>query len=121
MQRTRLGSSDLEISRIVFGSMWRTDTGRSETERLLDTAIDLGVTSIDTAPLYGFGEVEERLGAALGGRRDRIELLSKVGLRWDDDHGDVLFGAILQQGHGRFQVVGNGDDRRRLADNIDRP
>ncbi len=91
MERARLGQSDLEVSTLVFGSMGRTRQAESERRRVLDAAIDSGLTSIDTAPLYDFGDVERFLGDALGGRRDRVELLSKVGLRWDEDHGEVLF------------------------------
>lgn len=91
MERARLGQSDLELSTLVFGSMGRTRQMAAERRRVLDAAIDRGLTSIDTAPLYDFGDIETFLGNALAGRRDDVELLSKVGLRWDDDHGEVLF------------------------------
>ena len=89
--RARLGTSEVEISRVVFGSMGHGDADESQRIRVLHAALDAGTTSIDTAPLYGFGEVERIVGRAVRGRRDRVELLSKVGLRWDDDHGAVLF------------------------------
>ena len=41
--------------------------------------------------MYDYGEVERVVGEAVRDRRDEVELLSKVGLRWDDTHGDVLF------------------------------
>jgi diketogulonate reductase-like aldo/keto reductase len=41
-------------------------------------AIELGATHVDTAELYGSGRVEEMLGKALAGRRDRVFLVSKV-------------------------------------------
>lgn len=91
MQRIRLGQSSLEISRLVFGSMGRSQACRTDADRILDRALDLGITSVDTAPLYDFGDVESKLGDALAGRRDRVELLSKVGLRWDAEHGEILF------------------------------
>ena len=91
MKRTELGNSGLTISRIVFGSMGRGTLDVTEQLRVLHAAIDAGTTSIDTAPLYGFGEVERTVGRAIKDRRDKVEVLSKVGLRWDDDHGDVLF------------------------------
>ncbi|MFB0976794.1 MAG: aldo/keto reductase [Myxococcota bacterium] len=91
MKRTELGNSGLTISRIVFGSMGRGTLDLTEQLRVLHAAIDAGSTSIDTAPLYEFGEVERTVGRAIKGRRDQVEVLSKVGLRWDDDHGDVLF------------------------------
>ena len=40
-------------------------------------AIDAGINYFDTAPLYGFGMSEERLGEALEGRRDEVVLATK--------------------------------------------
>jgi diketogulonate reductase-like aldo/keto reductase len=40
--------------------------------------LDLGLTHVDTAELYGMGEVEELLASALEGRRDEVFLVSKV-------------------------------------------
>jgi aryl-alcohol dehydrogenase-like predicted oxidoreductase len=91
LKRTRLGNSDLEISRIVFGSMGRRRSSREERIRVIHAAVDAGTTTIDTAPLYDFGDVETVLGTAISDRRDRVEILSKVGLRWDDEHGEILF------------------------------
>lgn len=95
MRRARLGATDLEVSTLVYGSMGRSRQDDRTRSRVLDAAIEAGMTSIDTAPLYDFGEVEACLGRALAGRRDRVELLSKVGLRWDDDHGEILFAAHI--------------------------
>ena len=41
-------------------------------------ALDLGMTLIDTAEMYGEGSAEELLGAAIAGRRDEVFLVSKV-------------------------------------------
>lgn len=91
MKRGRLGQSELEISKVVYGSMGRRPASESDRARLLDATLDCGITSIDTAPLYDFGEVEASLGRLLRGRRDRFELLSKVGLRWEDAQGELFF------------------------------
>ncbi len=91
MRRTKLGGTDLEVSTLVYGSMGRSRQDEPVRARVLDAAIEAGMTSIDTAPLYDFGEVEAFLGRAIEGRRERVELLSKVGLRWDGEHGEVLF------------------------------
>jgi aryl-alcohol dehydrogenase-like predicted oxidoreductase len=90
---------------VVFGSMGLGQPGRDPQARLaaLHAALDAGVTSIDTAPLYGFGRCEEVLGEALGGMRQRVELLTKVGLRWDDPRGEVLF--RFRDAAGREQAV----------------
>lgn len=59
-------------------------------EGLIRAAADAGYRAFDTAPLYGFGASEAVLGRALRGRDD-VLVLTKVGLRWDGTHGDVLF------------------------------
>lgn len=90
-----LGRSDLAISSVVFGAMDR--AGRHDDEgrlRVMHAAIDAGITTVDTAPLYEFGRSEELVGRVARDRRDEMQILTKVGLRWDDahdGHGDVLF------------------------------
>lgn len=101
--RRPLGRSALSLPPLVLGGMFREAGSRtSEIERALDYALDRGVGAIDTAPLYGFGEAEALLGAWLRGRRDRLVLMTKVGLRWDGDFGDVLFTQIVE---GRRRTV----------------
>jgi aryl-alcohol dehydrogenase-like predicted oxidoreductase len=53
------------------------ETSDADVDRLLGTALDAGVTLIDTARSYGASE--ERLGRALAGRRERVVLSTKVG------------------------------------------
>jgi len=93
MQRIPLGCSEVSASRIVFGTMAIGGAGHDE-QRRIDTiraAIDAGVTCVDTAPLYDLGRCEETLGRAVAGMREPIQIFTKVGLRWDDPHGDVTF------------------------------
>ena len=57
-------------------------------------AVDAGLTFFDTAPFYGLGESESRLGAALAGRRDGLVLATKVGRLLDvsaDGHVEARF------------------------------
>ncbi|MFT9088299.1 MAG: aldo/keto reductase [Acetobacter okinawensis] len=77
------------VSRVALGtwamggSMW----GGADDEnaaKTIDTALDVGINLIDTAPVYGFGHSEEILGKALQGRRDRVVLATKVGLNWQN-------------------------------------
>jgi aryl-alcohol dehydrogenase-like predicted oxidoreductase len=66
--------------------MWGgTDENRSIAS--LHASIDAGVNLIDTAPAYGLGLSEEFVGKAIAGRRDKVVLATKVGLRWDDTKG----------------------------------
>jgi aryl-alcohol dehydrogenase-like predicted oxidoreductase len=79
------------LTRIIFGAMGLPNLPAEASRRLIHSAIDHGITSFDTAPLYGAGESERILGKALSGRRDGVQLLTKCGLRWDSDHGQPMF------------------------------
>jgi aryl-alcohol dehydrogenase-like predicted oxidoreductase len=89
---TTLPSLDKEVSRVGLGTwaiggwMW----GGTDEQESVDTilsALDRGITLIDTAPVYGFGRSEEIVGTALQeyGQRDDVVLATKAGLDWDDD------------------------------------
>ena len=69
----------------IGGWMW----GGSDDQESIATiqrALDLGVTLIDTAPVYGFGHSEEVVGRALeGGRRAKAVIATKVALDWKDE------------------------------------
>ena len=55
-------------------------TSRAESERIVDRAIERDLVFFDTANTYNEGESERTLGQALGGRRDRCFIATKVGL-----------------------------------------
>ncbi|MGW0810718.1 aldo/keto reductase [Nonomuraea sp. NPDC002799] len=84
MKHIKLGG--LEVSRIGLGAMGMshgyTGSGTDEAEsiRTVHRALDLGVTLIDTAEIYGPYTNEELLGRALKGRRDQVVLATKFGL-----------------------------------------
>lgn len=97
MQYRKIGSSDLELSVITFGAwaaggwMWG-GTERSEAVKAIRAAYDLGVTAIDTAPIYGQGNSEDIVGEAIKGiPRDKVQILTKYGMRWDVAKGDFAF------------------------------
>ncbi|APZ33917.1 aldo/keto reductase [Microbacterium aurum] len=85
MKYTALG--DLRVSRLGLGCMGMSHlyTGHSidnaSAVRTLHRALDLGVTHLDTAELYGPLSNETLLGSALHGRRDDVVLATKFGLR----------------------------------------
>jgi aryl-alcohol dehydrogenase-like predicted oxidoreductase len=70
----------------IGGWMWG-GSDESDAIRTIRTAIDKGVTLIDTAPVYGFGVSESLVGSALaeGGLRREALIATKVGLEWDRD------------------------------------
>lgn len=102
MEYRKLGNTALELSAITYGSfaiggnMW----GGNEKEDSIASvhaSLDHGVTSIDTAPFYGFGLSEEMIGEAIKGKdRSKIQLLTKFGLVWDGSNqgkGEFFFDA----------------------------
>jgi aryl-alcohol dehydrogenase-like predicted oxidoreductase len=79
MLRRPFGRTGLEVPALGFGAMQAGDPGLSEdaAARLLNHALDLGLTLVDTARSYGLSE--ERIGRHLAGRRDEFVLCTKVG------------------------------------------
>ncbi|MFE4723951.1 aldo/keto reductase, partial [Streptomyces sp. NPDC056728] len=77
---------DLDVSRIGLGAMGMSQaytgagTDEAESIRTVHRALELGVSFIDTAEIYGPYTNEELLGRALKGRRDRVVLATKFGL-----------------------------------------
>jgi aryl-alcohol dehydrogenase-like predicted oxidoreductase len=87
--------TDLELSVITFGAwaaggwMWG-GTERSASVNAIRESFHAGVTSIDTAPVYGQGLSEEIVGEAIKGLpRDQVQILTKYGMRWDLAKGDL--------------------------------
>ncbi len=84
LQTARLG--DLEVARIGLGTMGMSfaygsaDRDDAESIRTIHRAIDLGVTLIDTAEVYGPYANEVLVGQALKGRRDEVVLATKFGM-----------------------------------------
>jgi aryl-alcohol dehydrogenase-like predicted oxidoreductase len=57
----------------------------------IETAVDHGMTTIDTAAVYGFGLSEELVGKAIRGKRDKVQILTKFGLTWGEKKGEFFF------------------------------
>jgi aryl-alcohol dehydrogenase-like predicted oxidoreductase len=91
METIEIGGPDMVASRIALGTwaiggwMWG-GTDVREAIRTIHAALDHGLNLIDTAPAYGFGRAEEIVGRALamGSRRERVLIATKVGLDWRD-------------------------------------
>src|SRR5262245_28515508 len=78
MEKRQLGRQEFLLPVIGQGT-WNCEWGnRTATVRALRQGLDLGMTHIDTAEMYGSGVVEEIVGEAVTGRRDEVFLVSKV-------------------------------------------
>ncbi|MGG8406227.1 aldo/keto reductase [Streptomyces sp. 12297] len=99
MEYRKLGTSDLAVPALSFGAgtfggsgplfgAWGTTDAR-EARRLVDIAVDAGITLFDTADVYSEGASETVLGEAVKGRRDRILLSTKAGLPLGDGPGEA--------------------------------
>ena len=94
MQYTRLGSSGLQVSRLILGCMAFGDPaagthawalGIDEARPIVCAALDAGITAFDTANFYSFGESERIVGALLkeAGVRDQVLIATKVFARME--------------------------------------
>ena len=80
METTRLGGSDLDVSRVGLGcNNFGGRLDREATRAVIDAALEAGVTFLDTADIYGSGDSERFIGAALGERRNEVVLGTKFG------------------------------------------
>ena len=83
MEMRQLGRGGLAVSALGLGCMGMSEfySGRDDAESTatLHRALDLGVTFLDTADMYGIGENERLVGRAIEDRRDRVVLATKFG------------------------------------------
>ena len=102
MQYMEIGKSGIRSSVITFGGMgigggtWWRNSDDEESIRTLHRAFDLGINTVDTAPVYGFGHSEELIGKAIKGRRSDVIVATKCGLWWGDDEGSFRW---VKDGH----------------------
>jgi 1-deoxyxylulose-5-phosphate synthase len=82
MQTRTLSHTDLTVSRACFGAMtFGGQTDEPTAARMIDLCLDRGINFFDTANAYTGGQSETVLGKLLKGRRDRVVLASKVGMK----------------------------------------
>ena len=128
MRNTTLGTNGPEVGVIGLGAMGMTfaydmATPRDEATSIsvIHQALDLGVTLIDTADVYGPFTNEELVGRALAGRRDRAVIATKVGMEAIDPTGGPG-GSPLVKPNGRPEHVRSAIDaslRRLGTDHIE--
>lgn len=120
MKTARLGG--LEVSAIGLGAMTMagiyTSEGsldNAESIRTIRRALDLGVTHIDTAEIYGPFLSEEIVGQAIKGRRDQVKIATKFGLVSHVDGGP----GVTDSSAANVKAAVDGSLRRLGIDHID--
>ena len=99
-----LGNSQVKVTPLAFGAwaiggwMWG-GADDKEAVKAIHASLDMGITTIDTAPVYGFGKSEELVGQALEGiARDKYQILTKYGMNWRTDKGEYFFDSTDNNG-----------------------
>ena len=111
----------LDVSRIGLGAMSMTsyynvrDINDSESIRTIHRALDLGVTHLDTAEIYGPYTNEELVGKAIKDRRDQVVLATKFGLVSHSSGG----AGVLDSSPANIRVAIEGSLKRLGTDRID--
>ena len=120
MQQRRLGRGGPNVSALGLGCMGMSEfygsTDDAESIRTIRRALDLGMTFLDTADMYGAGHNEELVGKAIAAKRDEVFLATKFAIVRDPD--DPTKRTI----DGRPQYVKSACDaslRRLAVDHID--
>ena len=96
MEYRTLGQSGIKVSELAFGAwaiggwLWG-GADSKDAVKAIETAVDHGMTTIDTAAVYGFGLSEELVGKAVKGKRDKVQILTKFGLSWNEKKGEFFF------------------------------
>jgi len=115
MEKRSLGLAALPVSPIAFGAwaiggwMWG-GSDKKDSLKAIHACLDHGITSLDTAPIYGFGHSEELIGEAIKGKRDRYEILTKCGMRWEGTKGEYFFTSNDNSGKQREIYTYSGRD-----------
>ncbi len=78
MQTRRFGASGRDVSVIGQGTWYIEHAERTVAVAAMRAGLDLGLTHIDTAEMYGSGQAETIIAEAMAGRRDEVFLVSKV-------------------------------------------
>ncbi|MFM2123805.1 MAG: hypothetical protein RL328_256 [Acidobacteriota bacterium] len=80
MEYRKLGSLNVSLAGLGCNNFgWRIDA--TATQAVVDAALDAGINFFDTADVYGAGQSEEFLGKAIKGRRDKVIIATKFGMK----------------------------------------
>jgi aryl-alcohol dehydrogenase-like predicted oxidoreductase len=86
MMKRPLGKTGLEVAPFALGTMtFGNQLDEPASRSVVDLCLERGITFLDTANVYNSGKSEEILGRILAGRRERVILASKVGVKFSDE------------------------------------
>ena len=110
VEKRKIGSLEVSLAGLGCNNFgWRIDAGG--TAAVVNAAIESGINFFDTADIYGGGQSEEYLGRALKGRRDKVLIATKFGMK---------MGEGKQGGKPAYVLQAAEDSLRRLGtDHID--
>jgi aryl-alcohol dehydrogenase-like predicted oxidoreductase len=120
MDYTNFGTAGVQVSRLALGLGLRGQADATAAQRLVEHAIDQGITLLDCANIYGplddranIGQSELVLGKAIKGKRDRVVITSKVG--------SAVGPAPNDRGLSRYHILReiDGTLRRLATDHVD--
>ncbi len=95
MEKRQFGTLSWKVPVIGFGAAAISGEGggygfgkvdEKEAISLIHALLDHGIDLLDTAPAYGYGMSEQRIGKAIQGMRDRVHVVTKCGVTWDAAH-----------------------------------
>ena len=122
----QLGNSEIIVQGVVLGA-WAMGgwywggTDDNAAISSIHASLDEGICGIDTAPIYGCGHSEDVVGRAIQDRRERVVLMTKVGLRWDCEDGVFFFGMSEEEGgHQVYRNLRPNSIRQEVEDSLKR-
>jgi aryl-alcohol dehydrogenase-like predicted oxidoreductase len=128
MELKQLGNSPVKVTPLAFGAwavggwMWG-GAEEKETSRAIRASYDNGITTIETAPVYGFGKSEDLVCRALEGvPRDKYQILTKFGMNWETAQGEFFFDTTDNEGRPlkMYKFAGKEQVRRECEDSLRR-
>ena len=122
----KLGNSEIIVQGVVLGA-WAMGgwywggTDDNAAISSIHASLDEGISGIDTAPIYGCGHSETVVGRAIQDRREKVVLMTKVGLRWDCEEGAFFFGMSEDEGgHQVYRNLRSNSIRKEVEDSLKR-
>lgn len=128
MKTKQLGNSSVNVTPLAFGAwaiggwMWG-GADEKDALRAIRASFDSGVTTIDTAPAYGFGKSEELVAKAMEQiPRNQYQILTKYGLNWETADGHFYFDTVDNQGRPvkMYKYAGKDGVRRECENSLRR-